>query len=241
MPTVLETQQHFDKSAAVGVDSSVDKWPAIAPHFEAIPRGARIIECGAGTGLYTLPLLKAGYRVVANDISLLALKRLKVTMEAAGLADGLSLAPGDYVSALADVADPIQAATFIKVLHHFPDRDHIRAALHATLDRLPAGGRIVMFEPNGLAPHWFVRYRLLDTREKWLNERNIRLIRQSLFEDLCDSRNDCRLSLQYRFLIPGTFVSRIPGLSAADRLLTSLPGLRRFSANLICIIDKASA
>jgi len=47
-----------------------DMWPAIST-------GIKVLEIGAGTGRFTIPVLKDGYEVVATDINEEMLRRLK--------------------------------------------------------------------------------------------------------------------------------------------------------------------
>jgi SAM-dependent methyltransferase len=64
----------------VTVDYDFDFW-----HEECIPAG-EVLEVTAGTGRVTLPLLRAGLRVTAVDISFGLLKKLREKAETEGLA-----------------------------------------------------------------------------------------------------------------------------------------------------------
>src|SRR3712207_4617511 len=64
------------------------EWGAFlrAARFEP---GSRILEVGAGTGAYSIPMLQEGLQVVASDISQEALRVLQVRAAKLGVSDTL--------------------------------------------------------------------------------------------------------------------------------------------------------
>ena len=60
LATLRQTRDYFDAHASdLDRDSLVDKWRAIDPMFQGVRSGGAVLECGAGTGLYTIPMLEA--------------------------------------------------------------------------------------------------------------------------------------------------------------------------------------
>src|SRR5260221_11208294 len=108
MPTADETARYFDENAeALRRGSLIDKWVALAPLFEGVAPGSTVVECGAGTGLYTLPLANSGYSMKAVDLSTSSLAELNY---AAGRAAVGHLAEGRAGAFLPVVPPSTQAA-----------------------------------------------------------------------------------------------------------------------------------
>ncbi len=118
---------------------------------------ARALEVGAGTGYFTLNLLRSGVidRAVATDISPGMLRRLSETAGQLGLAV-------DAVEADA-AALPFPDASFElvmghAVLHHLPDLDSAMSEFHRVL--APGGTMVFMGEPShhgdrlAIVPKW---------------------------------------------------------------------------------------
>ena len=114
-----------------------------------LPRGARMLVVGAGTGieLVTFKRLRPDLRLHGVDPSLQMLKLARRRVAEAGATDGVSYQLG-YA---ADVAPTprFDAATLINVLHFVPD-DGSKAALLAEIARrLRPGGVFVLFDLHG--------------------------------------------------------------------------------------------
>jgi SAM-dependent methyltransferase len=242
VPTTEETTQYFDaKSIELRRGNLIDKWSALAPLFEGVPSGSRVVECGAGTGLYTLPLARAGYRVTAIDLSHSSLEELQAAASAAGAADRVQCRTGDFSTVASELAGSADVVTFIKVLHHFPDRDAIREAAGVAWRALRDGGRIVVFEPNGSSPMWPVVLGLRG-RRVWNAERNTFLIRRRFLDEVFSALPGARVRRGYRYLIPGTVATRAARLDELDRVITSRrSGVRAWSANLWYVVEKDHA
>lgn len=241
MPTLDETKAYFDGAASDLVrENLVDKWSVIAGLLGPREPGTRILECGAGTGLYTLPMLTNGCQVTSIDLSQGSLNELQVSVEKHPDLDSqkLRVICGDFLSAATSLSKPYDVVTFFKVLHHFPDRDYIRNAIRRAFDLIGPGGRIVGFEPNGSCPLWWLQYRVFGSKESWENERNLLLIRKRFLEDIFAELPDSSATLNYRYMIPGSIVNRWPGLSIVDRPLCRLAPLNRLAVNLSFIIEK---
>jgi SAM-dependent methyltransferase len=118
--------------------------------LSGLPRGARVVDLGCGSGAFTDLLRRAGYSGIGLDISpkLVALGRSKHP--------GLELIEGDAENL------PFGNASFDGVLlsglvHHFPDPRRLAAEVCRVLK---TGGRFVAFDPNRMNPFmWLYRDR----------------------------------------------------------------------------------
>ncbi len=238
MPTADETARYFDENAvALRRAGLVDKWSALAPLFAGVPAGASVVECGAGTGLYTLPLARAGYSMMAVDLSASSLGELRDAADREGVGGLVECLPGDFRTVARELDEPVDVVTFIKVLHHFPDHDAMRDAIASAWAALRPGGRLVLFEPNGTSPMWPVVFAARG-RTFWRAERNTFLIHARFFDRVFAALPGNTTTRGYRYLIPGTIATRTPFLDRADRALVTVPGLRALSANLWYVVEK---
>jgi SAM-dependent methyltransferase len=118
--------------------------------LSGLPRGARVVDLGCGSGVFTELLRQAGYQSVGIDISpkLVALGRRKYP--------GLELIEGDAENL------PFESASLDGVLlsglvHHFPDPRRLTSEVKRVLKN---GGRFVAFDPNRMNPFmWLYRDR----------------------------------------------------------------------------------
>jgi len=241
MPTINETKAFFD-SAASGLarENLVNKWSVISDLLGPMGPETRVLECGAGTGLYTLPMLASGYHVTSIDLSQGSLNQLQVSVEQRSDLDSkrLQIVCGDFLSAATSLSESYDVVTFFKVLHHFPNRDYIRDAVRKAFDLLEPGGRIVAFEPNGACPLWWLQYRVFESKESWDNERNLLLIKKRFLDEIFADLPDSSATLDYRYMIPGSVVNRWPALGKVDRPLCKFAPLNRLAVNLSFVIEK---
>jgi SAM-dependent methyltransferase len=242
MPTAEETKRYFDAHATrLAVDRLVDKSGALREvFFDRLAPASRVVEVGAGTGLYTRVLLAAGHEVTAVDLSQACLDQINVSAQAMGTSTRLRTVRGDFMEIAPTLGrETFDAVSFVKVLHHFPDKASIRAALAVAYDLLVGGGRIYVFEPNGDQPLWPLAL-LLRGYSYWQNERNVLLIRRAFLTDVAAELPGASCSVGYRYVIPGGLSSRIPGLVSIDRQLCRLPSrlLNRLAVNIALEITK---
>ncbi len=109
-----------------------------------IPAGEQVVDFGAGTGRLAIALARAGYSVLAVDISETSLATL------CDLAAGLDLDAIETSTTFPDHGT-FAAVVGADVLHHI-DLDDYLPKLYAVL---PEGGKAVFTEPGGMNPIWY--------------------------------------------------------------------------------------
>jgi SAM-dependent methyltransferase len=242
MPSVDETTRYFENhSDRLRADLLVDKSEALEQLlFSKLSPGSRVVEVGAGTGLYTYRLLQGGHFVTAVDLSQGCLDQIARKVDGTEFAARLSLMCGDFLDQSDQFeSSSLDAVTFIKVLHHFPDRAAISQAIGRAYELLAPGGKLLIFEPNGGNPLW--RPLLLSRgREYWRNEKNVMLIRRAFLEDVLTGLPASRVVCSYRFIIPGGVVRRAPALANLDQLVCRSGGrwLDYLAANIAFEVTK---
>lgn len=102
-----------------------------------------IIDFGCGTGRLTMPLLKAGLRILSIDISKKSLQRLGATAKKIGLKAKMRTA--------IPPAKKYDAIVGADILHHL-DLDTWLPRFKKSLKK---GGKLIFSEPNGLNPFWY--------------------------------------------------------------------------------------
>lgn len=110
--------------------------------------GQRIVEIGAGLGKFTLPLVKQGLDVTANDLSPVLLERL------ARMGGGIATVCCDMLDLHHHVAHCFDRAIGFFVLHHLLNFPAVFAALARVL--VP-GGRIAFCEPVARNPLYYLQ------------------------------------------------------------------------------------
>ena len=158
MPTVQDKQKEiafFDAHAAsdeydVFTPKSNARLIAAAIRVLALPRGARVVDLGCGSGVFTELLRRAGYASIGLDISakLILLGRQKYP--------GLELIEGDAENLPFD-SESVDGVLLSNLVHHFPDPRRLAAEVRRVLKRC---GRFAAFDPNRVNPFmWLYRDR----------------------------------------------------------------------------------
>lgn len=111
-----------------------------------LPRGARIVEFGAGWGNLTVQLALMGYRMTAVELNppSIALMRHRASLHA----KTIDFARSDMLEFAETTGETFDAALFMASFHHCPDPQRLVAALGRIL---PPHGRIV-FAEEPIAP-----------------------------------------------------------------------------------------
>lgn len=187
--------------------------------------GARALEVGCGTGLFTEYFAASGAAILAVDIS----PELLVLARQRGL-------PADRVRFLearfedCGVEGPFDAVIGSSILHHL----EFTAAAARIFALLKPGGRMSFAEPNMLNPQialqknipW-LKARLGDSPDETaiIRWRFARLLRRAGFVDV-------RIT-PFDWLHPATPPAMIPAVSAVGRLLEHLPLACEFAGSVL--------
>lgn len=188
--------------------------------------GARILEIGCGTGMFTEMFARTGAEIVAVDIS----GELLAKARARGL-------PADRVRFLekpfeeCEVEGPFDAVVGSSVLHHL-DVGKSLARIHALLK---PGGVMVFAEPNLLNPQVFIERKCTFLRPwlSYVSPDEIAIVRWRLAKAIRHSGFDEVEIAPFDWLHPSTPSRLIAAVSAAGRLLERLPVLREFSGSVL--------
>jgi ubiquinone/menaquinone biosynthesis C-methylase UbiE len=225
---------------------NVDKWEAVAAELADLPPGSRVLECGPGTGLYTVAMLRRGLKVTAVDLSELAIEALRGAAAAAGVAEGLEAVHGEFTR-VASGRSGFDAVTFFKTLHHFDGLAAIAAALRAGYSALGPGGRLVGLEPNGACPLWkpwllsFGRHQVHVTgaASKWEHEKNLSLITRSSLGAIFDGLPGAAWQVRFHYAVPAALLRRLPALAGRiDAWLLATPWRAR-AFNLSFVVTRS--
>lgn len=109
--------------------------------------GQRILEIGAGTGKFTLPLLDRGFDVVGNDLSPVLLDKLMS-------AGGKDILCGDVLDLPQLAGERFERVIGFFVLHHLMDFDAVFRALAQVTQ---PGGSIAFCEPVAWNPLYYLQ------------------------------------------------------------------------------------
>ncbi len=118
--------------------------------LSGLPRDARVVDLGCGSGVFAELLRRAGYQSVGLDISpkLVALGRRKYP--------GLELIEGDAENLPFENAS-LDGVLLSGLVHHFPDPRRLASEVKRVLKN---GGKFVAFDPNRINPFmWLYRDR----------------------------------------------------------------------------------
>jgi len=115
-----------------------------------VQSGMVVLEPGCGMGYFTLPLARMvgpTGRVVVVDIQERMLQTLERRAQRAGLADRIERRrASDHGLGLDDLAESVDFACAIHLVHEVPDKDGFFREIRAALK---PGGRLLLREPKG--------------------------------------------------------------------------------------------
>jgi SAM-dependent methyltransferase len=237
-----QQEAYMDReSSRLAAGNLVDKWRAIAEIMEDVPRG-RLLECGSGTGLYSRRFLDLGYEVWGVDLSEESIRSAGSHVQDGGGLPRYHAMCGDFREIVPHLEERFEVAVFIKVLHHFSDREAISEALSVAWEKLTPGGCLIGFEPDGGSPWWYLNFRIPDLlrgTDRWEFEKNTRWIRRRFLKSVFDGLSPVSIQFSKRYLLPGS----LPGfdrlnLHRIDRWLSNLPVLRILAGNLLFKVRK---
>jgi len=234
----------------VNAKANADKFDEIRKLLLPSREHGNVLECGGGSGFYTLRLLQERYKVTCVDVSAEALAVNVKNASCAGKAGQLAIVAADFNSFCNETEKEFDQILFVKVLHHFEGIRSVKRAIHLAIRRCRAGGRIVVFEPNGdnLAWRLFLSLKrdVVTKKRKWLTERNMRFTTRRYFLDILDAAKkehgvQFQCQMRYHYVIPATILNRLghtcPVLYAGNSILEKSWVGRRLAFNISLTID----
>lgn len=105
------------------------------------PRG-RLLEVGFGTGFYTFPLAKRGYRITSVDLADEFVARCRAKADAMGLADRTDFRTGDARNLEGVPRGKFDAVLMMGPLYHLVEETDRTTALKSAFERLKRGGLV---------------------------------------------------------------------------------------------------
>ncbi len=199
-----------------------------------LPPGARVVDLGCGSGVFTNLLQRRGYRCSGVDLSpkMIAIARAKFS--------DIEFIEGD-IECLPFADASFDGVLLSGVLHHFPDRSRCAAEVFRILR--PAG-KFVAFDPNRMNPFMYLYrdrtspfYSSVGVTE---NERPV-LAREvaATFRDagFC-AESEFLSGMKYRYIASGAVRWLLPLYNAIDSALFSPVLMRRFRAFVFSFGEK---
>jgi magnesium-protoporphyrin O-methyltransferase len=120
-----------------------------------LPKGARILDAGCGTGLFSIRLAKAGYKVTSVDIASQMVNKAKEEATRQGVEKNITF----EVNTLESVRGTYDAVVCFDVLIHYPAEGFAQA--YRNLSSLTKGSVIFTYAPYNkilALQHWIGGY-----------------------------------------------------------------------------------
>lgn len=247
------TRRYFSELARGGgapARDNADKFDVVGSLLAPPHSHPRVLECGGGSGFYTLRLLEQGYRVVCVDVSDEALRANRTRAAQTAWASALTTVAADFLDYCRTQPAQVDQVVFIKTLHHFESEAAVHAALEQGAGLCRPGGRLALFEPNGANALWWLLLHLqrdrVTHRPKWSHERNMRFTTPGRLNRFLQGSPAIReRQTAYRcarhFVVPGMLLARLNRsehwLRRLDRRLSNHRWAGRWGLNFSIVID----
>jgi SAM-dependent methyltransferase len=199
-----------------------------------IPDGARVLEVGCGTGLFTAELGSTRFQTVAIDVSPDLLRQAR--RRCAGQAGTSFAIQNAYVTALRD--ESVDVVVGMSVLHHLD----LAAALREFRRVLRPGGRLLFSEPNMLNPIILVQKNV-----PWIKRRagdspdETAFVRWSLVRALRSAGLEVERVEPFDFLHPATPGAAVGAVERLSGWLEAVPLLREIAGSLLIVARRPAA
>jgi len=202
--------------------------------LSGLPSGARVVDLGCGSGVFTNLLQRRGYRCSGVDLSpkMIAIAQTKFS--------GIDFIEGD-IERLPFADASFDGVMLSGVLHHLPDRSRCAAEVFRILR---PGGKFVAFDPNRMNPFMYLYrdrsspfYSSVGVTE---NERPV-LAQQvaATFRDAGFRVGTEYLSdMKYRYIASGALRWLLPLYNTIDSHLFSPAFMQRFRAFVLSFGEK---
>jgi SAM-dependent methyltransferase len=202
--------------------------------LSGLPAGARVVDLGCGSGVFTNLLRRRGYQCVGVDLSpnLIAIARANFS--------GIEFRTGD-IERLPFPDGSFDGVLLSGVLHHLPERSRCAAEVFRILR---PGGKFVAFDPNRMNPFMYLYrdgpspfYSSVGVTE---NERPVlaREIAATFREAGFRTGTEYLSGLKYRYIASGSLRWLLPLYNAIDSILFSPTFMQRFRAFVLSFGEK---
>jgi SAM-dependent methyltransferase len=202
--------------------------------LSGLPAGARVVDLGCGSGVFTNLLRDRGYQCVGVDLSpnLIAIARANFS--------GIEFRTGD-IERLPFPDGSFDGVLLSGVLHHLPEPSRCAAEVFRILR---PGGKFVAFDPNRMNPFMYLYrdrpspfYSSVGVTE---NERPVlaREIAATFRNAGFRTGTEYLSGLRYRYIASGSLRWLLPAYNAIDGILFSPTFMQRFRAFVLSFGDK---
>jgi ubiquinone/menaquinone biosynthesis C-methylase UbiE len=202
--------------------------------LSGLPAGARVIDLGCGSGVFTNLLRRRGYQCVGVDLSpnLIAIARANFSC--------IEFRTGD-IERLPFPDGSFDGVLMSGVLHHLPERSRCAAEVFRILR---PGGKFVAFDPNRMNPFMYLYrdrpspfYSSVGVTE---NERPVlaREIAATFRKAGFRTGTEYLSGLTYRYIASGSLRWLLPLYNAIDSILFSPTFMQRFRAFVLSFGEK---
>lgn len=200
--------------------------------FLSLPKGLKALEIGCGTGRWTLPLLRRGFKITATEISQKSLDKVKEQARKEKLLKNLILEKTNFEGG--GFKDKFDAAFCFGVIHHFdPAKKEI--IVNNIVRALKKNGILVSLEPNPLNPLFYLNYfwRWLINKQgknRWETEKGFLKSRAGNLKKLYERNGLGEIEVKRFALIPTRYSDRFRGVAKLNEFLLNLPLVQNLSA-----------
>jgi ubiquinone/menaquinone biosynthesis C-methylase UbiE len=202
--------------------------------LSGLPAGARVVDLGCGSGVFTNVLHQRGYRCSGVDLSPNLIKIAR------GKYSGIEFIEGD-IEHLPFPDDYFDGVLLSGVLHHLPE---LSRCANEVMRILKPGGRYVAFDPNRMNPFMYLYrdrsspfYSPVGVTE---NERPV--LAGEVAKIFCRAGfrvgSDFLSGLKYRYIASGKVRWLLPLYNSIDSILFAPGFMRRFRAFVLSYGEK---
>lgn len=232
----IEQIKFWDGKSATETFETLD-WVGIKEQndffeFAGLSGKLKVLEIGAGTGRWTIPLLRRGFVVTATDISQKSLDVLLEKAQKLGLEKKLTVVLSNFVNPR--LKRKFDAIFCFCVMHHF-DPQKRQVIFSNIVKSLKKGGKIYILEPNPLNSLYYLIYLkrwILDEKgvNRWSTENGF--LRSSIWKLKWDLRHLGLEKIENRWYsyLPSRFANYCPFVLKFNEVMNKIPFLGLFSA-----------
>lgn len=211
----MKNQQAYFRSGHCYLDRDEDKYVRnIIEKFleiSCLKKDDEILELGCGSGRFTIPILRRGYRLICMDTSGSLLERLRQKM----LTDmDQELIHGDINTLDNEYGDRFDCVIGFFILHHISDLENTLKGIFKVLKN---DGKAVFLEPNPFNPLYYLQM-LLYKDMAWHGEKGILNMRYKKLKRLFGTAGFRRFKMTRFGFFPPFIVNTGFGLKLEQRL-----------------------